>query len=152
MTVAVRCGGLLDVETGKTRNDAVVHVGDDGRIDAVGAASDGIPDAATVIDLAALTVLPGFIDTHSHLVGDVQTAGVPATTTSGAEDVLIGVRHARQTIEAGFTSVRDLGPFRAFTDCALRDAIEIQCLHRQPTIMLRRPWSDKRMAKTDHFF
>ena len=124
MTVAVRCGGLLDVETGRTRNDAVVHVGDDGRIDAVGAASDGIPDAATVIDLAALTVLPGFIDTHSHLVGDVQTAGVPATTTSGAEDVLIGVRHARQTIEAGFTSVRDLGPFRAFTDCALRDAID----------------------------
>ena len=70
------------------------------------------------------TVLPGLIDVHTHLVGDVQTAGVPSTTTSAAQEVLIGVRHARQTIEAGFTTVRDVGSFRAFADCALRDAIE----------------------------
>ncbi len=83
-----------------------------------------MPDDATTIDLSAYTVLPGLIDVHTHLVGDVQTAGVPSTTTSAAQEVLIGVRHARQTIEAGFTTVRDVGSFRAFTDCALRDAIE----------------------------
>jgi imidazolonepropionase-like amidohydrolase len=123
LTIAIRCGRLLDVETGETVVERVIHVGDDGRIEAIGGEADGTPDGATVVDLAGLTVLPGLIDVHTHLIGDVQTAGVPSTTTSAAEDALIGVRHARQTIEAGFTSVRDLGPFRAFTDCALRDAI-----------------------------
>ena len=122
--IAIRCGRLLDVETGVVEEERVIHVGGDGRITAIGGPDDGTPDGATVIDLGALTVLPGLIDTHTHLVGDVQTAGVPATTTSAAQDVLIGVRHARRTIEAGFTTVRDLGPFRAFSDCALRDAID----------------------------
>jgi imidazolonepropionase-like amidohydrolase len=122
--LAVRCGSLLDPETGAVERDRVIHVDAAGRIGAIGGASDGAPDGAAELDLRGLTVLPGLIDTHSHLVGDVQTAGVPATTTSAAEEVLIGVRNARVTIEAGFTSVRDLGPFRAFTDCALRDAID----------------------------
>ena len=121
--IAVRAGRLLDVETGELRGDRVLHIRD-GRVAGEAAASDGIPDDASVVDLTGLTVLPGLIDLHTHLVGDVQTADVPATTTSAAEEVLIGVRHARQTIEAGFTTVRDLGPFRAFTDCALRDAID----------------------------
>jgi imidazolonepropionase-like amidohydrolase len=124
VTLAIRCGRLLDVESGEVGADRVLHVADDGRITGVGGAGDGIPDGATVVDLGGLTVLPGFIDTHTHLVGDVQTAGVPGVTTSAAEDVLIGVRHARETIEAGFTTVRDVGSFRAFSCCALRDAID----------------------------
>ncbi|MEX1171842.1 MAG: amidohydrolase family protein [Chloroflexota bacterium] len=123
-SLAIHCGRLLDVATGEAGVDRVLHVDDDGRIAAVGGADDGQPDGATTLDLGGLTVLPGFIDTHSHLVGDVQTAGVPGVTSSEAEEVLIGVRHARATIEAGFTTVRDLGSFRAFTDCALRDAID----------------------------
>jgi imidazolonepropionase-like amidohydrolase len=122
--IAIRCGRLLDVERGVADDDRVIHVGADGRITAVGGAGDGMPDDAMTVDLGGLTVVPGLIDVHTHLVGDVQTAGVPSTTTSGAEEVLIGVRHARDTIRAGFTTVRDLGPFRAFTDCALRDAID----------------------------
>jgi imidazolonepropionase-like amidohydrolase len=122
--IAIRCGRLLDIETGVLERDRVIHVGVEGRILGIGGLDDGKPDDAAVIDLTGLTVLPGLIDVHTHLVGDVQTAGVPSTTTSGAEEVLIGVRHARQTIEAGFTTVRDVGPFRAFTDCALRDAID----------------------------
>ncbi len=122
--IAIRCGGLLDVASGTTDIDRVIHVGADGRIVAIGGPDDGIPDDAAVVDLTGLTVLPGLIDVHTHLVGNVQTAGVPSTTTSAADEVLIGVRHARVTLEAGFTTVRDLGSFRAFTDCALRDAID----------------------------
>jgi imidazolonepropionase-like amidohydrolase len=124
VTIAIRCGALLDPITGQVEPDRIIHVDHDGRIDAIGGPGDGFPDDAAALDLSGVTVLPGLIDTHSHLVGDVQEAGVPATTTSAAEDVLIGIRHARQTIEAGFTSVRDVGSFRAFTDCALRDAID----------------------------
>ena len=122
--IAIRCGRLLDVERGIIDDDRIIHVDGDGRITAVGGAGDGTPDGAMTVALGGLTVLPGLIDVHTHLVGDVQTAGVPSTTTSAAQEVLIGVRHARDTIRAGVTTVRDLGSFRAFTDCALRDAID----------------------------
>ena len=120
---AVRAGRLLDVESGTTLPDRTLLIAD-GRVEAVLGPDDGLPDGTPVDDLGGLTVLPGLIDTHSHLVGDVQTAGVPATTTSPAQEALIGVRNARATLEAGFTTTRDLGAFRAFVDLALRDAID----------------------------
>ena len=120
---AIRAGRLLDVASGETVEGPALLVRD-GRIEAVAGRDDGLPEGIPVLDLGGLTILPGLIDTHSHLIGDVQTADIPATTTSAAQDVLIGVRHARVIVEAGFTSVRDLGPFRAFADCALRDAID----------------------------
>ena len=120
---AARAGRLLDVESGTTLPDRTLLIAD-GRVEAVLGPDDGLPDGTPVDDLGGLTVLPGLIDTHSHLVGDVQTAGVPATTTSPAQEALIGVRNARATLEAGFTTTRDLGAFRAFVDLALRDAID----------------------------
>ena len=122
-TFVVRAGRLLDVETGETLRDRRLLVRD-GRVANVLAPDDGLHEGIPLLDLGGLTVLPGLIDTHSHLIGDVQTADVPATTTSAAQDVLIGVRHARETVHAGFTTVRDLGSFRAFSDCALRDSID----------------------------
>ena len=71
-----------------------------------------------------LTVLPGLIDCHTHLVGDLEYAGVPARRPAPPRRRSRGVRNARATIEAGFTTVRDVGTFRAFVDVALRDAID----------------------------
>jgi imidazolonepropionase-like amidohydrolase len=77
-----------------------------------------------VVDWSAYTVLPGLIDTHTHLIGDDESANIAAPLmSSAARDVLLGVKNARATLRAGFTSVRDVGCFRAFTDVALRDAI-----------------------------
>jgi imidazolonepropionase-like amidohydrolase len=121
--IAIRTGRLLDVETGTYLERRTIIVRDR-RVEAVAGPDEGAPDDARLIDLGALTILPGLIDLHSHLVGEVQTAGIPGTTTSAAQEALLGVRHARVTLEAGFTTVRDLGTFRAFVDCALRDAID----------------------------
>src|SRR5207247_9017649 len=61
---------------------------------------------------------------HGHLVGE-RERGADATQLmrTGAQEALIGVHNARDTVMAGFTTVRDVGTFRAFVDVALRDAI-----------------------------
>jgi imidazolonepropionase-like amidohydrolase len=120
---AVRAGRLLDVATGERLDDLLLLLAGD-RVSGIEPGSTRLPEGATVLDLTGLTVLPGLIDAHSHLVGELEYAGVPGSTTSAAEEAMLGVRNARLTLEAGFTTVRDLGTFRAFVDCALRDAID----------------------------
>lgn len=105
-----------DLEAGGGRVVRLEPVREDG-----GAARVG---SQPTIDLSGLWVVPGLIDVHTHLVGAVEWAGVPATTTTAAQEAMLGVRHARATLEAGFTSVRDVGTYRAFVDVAVRDAIE----------------------------
>jgi imidazolonepropionase-like amidohydrolase len=77
------------------------------------------------MDLPDHTLLPGLIDCHAHLVGEPAdgrgNAGL--LTRTGAQEALSGARNARDTLLAGFTTVRDVGTFRAFVDVALRDAI-----------------------------
>jgi imidazolonepropionase-like amidohydrolase len=81
---------------------------------------------ARVIDLRDRSVLPGLIDCHAHMIGEMETglgyAGLVMRTA--AQEAMSGVRNARDTLHAGVTSVRDVGTFRAFVDCALRDAID----------------------------
>ena len=122
--LVVRAGRLLDVRAGALLPDRALVV-EDGRVTAVlpGVEAPSPAETAT-LDLSGLCVAPGLIDCHAHLVGNVQEAGVPATTTTPAQEAFIGVRNARATLRAGFTSVRDLGSFRAFVCRDLRDAID----------------------------
>ncbi|HYH93617.1 MAG TPA: amidohydrolase family protein [Candidatus Saccharimonadales bacterium] len=121
----LRAAHLLDVVEGTWLADRRVLVDRDGRVEAVLGPADGDgPADARPVDLGDTWVVPGLIDCHSHLVGELEYSGVPATTTSAAEEAMTGVRNARATLAAGFTSVRDVGTFRAFVDVALRDAIE----------------------------
>jgi imidazolonepropionase-like amidohydrolase len=120
----IRAGRLVDVESGRADADQAVVVRGD-RIEAIVSAADLPEDAGRVIDLSGHTVLPGLIDCHAHLIGELESGhGYAALVMrTGAQEALTGVRNARATIEAGFTTVRDVGTFRAFVDCALRDAI-----------------------------
>lgn len=120
-TTYVRAGRLIDVEKGRVLTDQTIRI-EDGRIAAIG--PEAPPADAMVVDWSTKTVLPGLIDMHTHLVGDIQSAGLAdPLLSSGAKDALIGAAHARATLRAGFTTVRDVGVWRAFTDVALRDAI-----------------------------
>ena len=117
-------GSLLDVVTGEAlAGRAVVIEGD--RIVDVTSAGDAPAEGPAVVDLPDHTLLPGLIDCHAHLVGEPDDgqgyAGMLART--GAQEALSGARNARDTLRAGFTTVRDVGTFRAFVDVALRDAI-----------------------------
>jgi imidazolonepropionase-like amidohydrolase len=120
--LAVKAGRLIDVKAGAVVTNAVVLIEGD-RVKAVGPAV-AIPQGATVIDLSGYTVLPGLIDCHTHLVADASDAD-PLTElkSSAAKRAFESVPNARATLEAGFTTVRDLGAYRAFVDVALRDAI-----------------------------
>ncbi len=122
-TVLVRAGKLVDVVEGRVLSDQLVRI-EDGRIVSVGSFPTQPPAGAQIIDWSAYTVLPGLMDMHTHLVGDIQSSNVAAPLmSSAASDALIGAANALATLQAGFTTVRDVGAYRAFTDVALRDAI-----------------------------
>jgi imidazolonepropionase-like amidohydrolase len=120
----IRPGSLLDVVTGELLAERAVVVEGD-RIVQVTGAGDAPAEGPAVLDLPEHALLPGLIDCHSHLVGEPDDgqgyAGMLART--GAQEALSGARNARDTLRAGFTTVRDVGTFRAFVDVALRDAI-----------------------------
>jgi imidazolonepropionase-like amidohydrolase len=119
----IRAGALIDgTGAAPVRNAVIVVQGE--RITAVGA-SVPIPKGAMVIDLSGETVLPGFIDAHVHLVGRTIGDGDwqhSRLTELPSELVLLGAAHAQQTLEAGFTTVRNVGA-AMFGDLALRNAI-----------------------------
>ena len=92
------------------------------RIKDVGAGL-AIPEGAAVIDLSAYTVMPGFIDTHTHLTGDPTVSYYDSYHVSVGREAVFGVMNARRTLLAGFTVARNVGA-SGFSDVALRDGIE----------------------------
>ena len=121
-TLYVRAGHVVDPEAGTLLGARLLRV-EDGRVAAV--LPDGpVPDGGKLVDWSAFTVLPGLIDCHVHLADTGQTANVAEPLLhSPMEIAYIGARNARTTLMAGFTTVHDVGSFRAFADVELRDAI-----------------------------
>jgi imidazolonepropionase-like amidohydrolase len=120
--VYVHAGRLVDVVEGRVLAEQRVTIEDE-RIVAVEPWT-APPNGATVIDWSAMTVLPGLIDAHTHLADWGQSNNVAEPLLHSPQEIaLVGANNARLTLEAGFTSVRDVGTFRAFGDVALRDAI-----------------------------
>ncbi len=121
-TSYIRAGKLVDVAAGRVLTGQCITLEND-RIKAVGPCG-AAPKGATVIDWRRYTVLPGLIDLHTHLADAGQSADLAEPLkTSPAATALIGARHARETLMAGFTTVRDVGTYRGLTDVALRNAI-----------------------------
>jgi imidazolonepropionase-like amidohydrolase len=120
-TVVVRAGRLLDVRTGKTLSNQTILI-QGGKIASVGPDTQ-VPGGAQaeIVDLSNATVLPGLIDAHTHITFD-PNFGYSSLAISVPREALIGARNARVTLEAGFTTVRNVGA-SGFSDVALRDAI-----------------------------
>jgi imidazolonepropionase-like amidohydrolase len=120
--IVIHAGHVLDVKTGKLLADQTVVI-EDGTIVSLQPASDARANANTVrIELPNATILPGLIDAHTHLTMDPMF-GYAELGISVPREALIGAKNARLTLNAGFTTVRNVGA-GGYTDVALRDAID----------------------------
>ena len=118
----IRAGRLVDVTNGRVVADQVIVVRGD-RIESVGSADAvSIPAGAKVMDLSSYTVLPGLIDTHTHITGDPTLPPYFGYGMSIPRMALKGATFAHRTLLAGFTTIRDVGGV-GYSDIAVRDAI-----------------------------
>ncbi len=118
-TVVIHAGRLLDVKTGKTLTGQTIVIQGD-KIASVGADAQ-VPAGANVIELPNATVLPGLIDAHTHITFN-PNFGYSRLAISVPRSALIGAHNAKVTLEAGFTTIRNVGA-SGYADVALRDAI-----------------------------
>ncbi len=117
----LRAARMLDVDTGEVSGPVSIVVAD-GRIAAINPSS--MPSGMEVMDLGDVTLLPGVMDMHTHLTSDLEGDWVRRTVTDTAVDSgLRGVRNARRTLMAGFTTVRNVGA-GGFADISLKKAID----------------------------
>lgn len=120
--VYLTADAMIDPVSGRAVATPAVII-EDGKVTAVGARGAlTVPEGATTIDLAGRTILPGFIDMHTHIVGDASLGGYRALAFSRHHHTIHGVVNARATLLAGFTTARNVGA-DDYADVALRDAI-----------------------------
>ncbi len=122
--LAIKADRLLDVRSGKIQSSVVVLI-NNGKIEAINPKS--LPEDIEVIELGDHTLLPGLIDTHTHITADYFTGNdwtTAAVRQTAPDWALQGVKFAREILESGFTTVRDLGAQPGFPDVALMRAIE----------------------------
>jgi imidazolonepropionase-like amidohydrolase len=119
-SIALRCGSMLDVVSGKVRGPATI-VTRGGRIESIDA---GTPAGTISVDLTALTCLPGLIDLHAHILINPETPPHSDLERSSAARALDGLHNAQVMLEAGFTTLRDPGDYdRYYATVAIRNAI-----------------------------
>ncbi len=128
-SLAIRAARLFDGRSGKLIQNAVILVEGD-RIRDVGSGIT-IPEGTRIIDLGASTLLPGFIDSHTHLTGQASEDWLQGTLDSlrrgVPEKAVRSTTYARKTLMAGFTTVRDVGSWK-FIDVGLRNAINARAV------------------------
>jgi imidazolonepropionase-like amidohydrolase len=119
---AIHAGKLIDTDSGSILSNQTILIRE-GKIEAVGN-NVPIPSDAKIVDLSKMTVLPGLIDCHTHLAdGAHDSEPMGQFRKTAAQVALESVPNARAMLESGFTTVRDVGVYRALGDVALRDAI-----------------------------
>ena len=119
----IHAGTLIDTEAGKTRRDQFIVIEDGVVRDVLSErAARDLDEPEHFIDLSVMTVLPGLSDAHVHLIGEAASYGYNSLAESLPRAAITGVANARVTLEAGFTTVRNVGA-PGYADVALRDAI-----------------------------
>ncbi len=121
-TVVVTADRMLDVATGHMVDHPQITI-TDGRIAAVGTKGATAPADARHVDLPGITLLPGLIDMHVHLTADPKFSGYRGLEFTDNFWTVVGVANAKRTLEAGFTTVRNVGS-ENYDDVALKQGIE----------------------------
>ena len=121
-TIAVTADRMIDVATG-ARIDRPQVIITDGRIASVGRQGEAVPAGAERVDLPGVTLVPGLIDMHVHITSSPLYGGYTGLVFTDSFWPAIGVAHAKTTLEAGFTTIRNVGS-EGYADVGLKQAIE----------------------------
>ncbi len=121
-TVVVSADHMVDVLAGRVVDHPQITIVD-GRITAVAAQGSAIASGARRVDLPGMTLLPGLIDMHTHITSDPRYGGYRGLEFTDNFWTVVGVANAKTTVEAGFTTIRNVGSGN-YDDVAIKQGIE----------------------------